>query len=75
MQYVNTDRMIRVGDKVQYAGDPGVIVFVIDDDSYSDRYPKMHWSYLARGLGVELQDESRTLYHLDSPDEDLEPAL
>jgi hypothetical protein len=70
MKYLDSERQIRVGDKVVYAGNPGVIVFVIDDDSYSDAYAKENWSYLKKGLGVELQDG--TLYHLDSPDEDLE---
>jgi hypothetical protein len=73
MTYMDTEKVVRVGDKVLYAGQPGVIVFVIDDDTYSDRYLKENWSYLGRGLGIELQDETRTLYHLDSPDEDLEP--
>ncbi len=75
MKYMDTEKVIRVGDNVLYAGSPGVVVFVIDDDSYSDRYPKEHWSYLGKGLGVELQDETRTLYHFDSPDEDLEPVI
>lgn len=71
MNYLDTKKLIRVGDNVLYAGAPGVVVFVVDDDNYSDRFPKEHWSYLGKGLGVELQDG--TLYHFDSPDEDLEP--
>jgi hypothetical protein len=73
MKYLDSEKVIRVGDNVAYAGSPGVIVFVIDDDSYSDAYDKKSWSYLGKGLGVELQDG--TLYHLDSPDEDLEPVM
>ncbi len=75
MKYMGTDKVIQVGDNVMYAGVPGVIVFVIEDDSFSDRYPKV-WSYLGKGLGVELQkgDWQGTLFHLDCPDEDLEPA-
>ena len=38
MKYLDSEQVIRVGDKVVYAGSPGVIVFVIDDDSYSDGY-------------------------------------
>jgi len=79
MKYTGTRQDIRVGDKVLYAGTPGVVVFVIDDDSYSDRYPSEAWSYLDRGLGVELQDGAwqGTLFHFDSPDgeEDLEPIV
>ncbi len=74
MRYIGTNRVIHVGDSVLYAGDPGVVVFVIDDDSYSDRYTKGSWSYLTKGLGIELQDKAQTLYHLDAPDEDLEPV-
>jgi hypothetical protein len=74
MNYVDTKKVIQVGDKVRYAGASGVIVFVIDDDSYSEHYPKKDWSYLGKGLGIELLDTERTLYHLDLPDEDLELA-
>lgn len=73
MKYNDTDKVIRVGDSVLYAGSRAVIVFVIDDESYSNRYPEKDWSYLGKGLGVEIQDSERTLYHLDAPDEDLEP--
>jgi hypothetical protein len=75
MKYLETEKEIRVGDNVLYAGAPGVIVFIIEDDSYADRYPRENWSYLGKGLGIELQDdETRTLYVLDCPDEDLEPV-
>src|SRR5438309_1421640 len=74
MKYNDTNQLIRVGDSVLYAGAPGVIVFVIDDDSYSERYPKKDWSYLGKGLGVEIQDKERTLYHLETTDEDLKPV-
>ena len=74
MIYFETDKVIRVGDSVLYHGAPAAIVFIIDEDSYSTKYPKEHWSYLAKGLGVELQDQERTLFHLDAPDEDLEPV-
>jgi hypothetical protein len=72
MMYFDSDRMIQVGDKVRYAGSPGVIVFVIDNDSYSDRYRREDWSYLGKGFGVQLEDG--TLFHFEFPDEDLEPA-
>ena len=55
-----------------YAGSPGAIFLVIDDDSYSERYDKKTWSYLGKGFGLELDDG--TLYHLDTPDEDLRPV-
>lgn len=74
MKYQDSNQVIRVGDSVFYAGQPGVIVFVVDDDSYSKQYPMKDWSYLGKGLGVEIQDKERTLYHLETPDEDLEPV-
>ena len=73
MKYVDTDQTIRVGDHVTYCGEPGVIVFIVDDDSYSKDYERQHWSYLKRGFGFERVDG--TLFHLDEPDEDLEPIV
>jgi hypothetical protein len=77
MKYSGTNNAILVGDSVLYAGEPGTIVFIIDDDSYSQEYSKNEWSYLGKGLGVEIQDKEHTppnylmLFHLDAPDEDL----
>jgi len=73
VKYLNSERVVRVGDKVVYAGSLGVIVFVVDDDTYCDQYDKKNWSYLGKGIGLELSDG--TLYHLDSPDEDLELVI
>ena len=73
MNYNDTNKMIRVGDSVLYAHKPGTIVFIVDDDSYSEKYPRKDWSYLGKGLGVEMKDKENTLYHLQTPDEDLEP--
>ena len=52
----------------------GRIVFIVDDDAYSERYPKKGWSFLGSGLGVEIEDSEHTLFHLETPDEDLSPA-
>ena len=73
MQYFDTNKSVRVGDRILYAGSPGTVVYVIDDDSYSERFTSEQWSYLGKGLGLELEDG--TLYHLDTVDEDLEPLL
>ena len=72
MTYMDSGRTIHVGDQVEYFGTPGIIVFVIDDDMYSDGFDKKNWSYLEKGFGIVLQDG--TLFHLDSPDEDLVEA-
>ena len=71
MTYADSDKKIQVGDKVTYAGAIGTVVFIVDDDAYSEGFPKQHWSYLKNGFGIELQDG--TLYHMNSPDEDLVP--
>jgi hypothetical protein len=72
MKYITTNKVIQVGDRITYAGTPGTIVIIIDDNSYSAQYPS-DWSYLGKGLGIKVEDETGTLYHLDSPDEDLVP--
>jgi hypothetical protein len=56
MKYYDSEKVVQVGDRILYDGTPGVIVFVVDDDSYSDEYTKDNWSYLGRGLGVQMQD-------------------
>jgi hypothetical protein len=78
MKYQGTDKNVRVGDKVRYAGMEGEVVFIVNDDSYLERYAKEHWSYLGKGFGVELQvgEWRGTLFHLNSSEEeeDLEPV-
>lgn len=41
-------------DRVQFPdGGIGIVVFSIDDDEYSIRFPKEQWSYLERGVMVD----------------------
>jgi hypothetical protein len=72
MKYMGTDKVVRVGDKVVYHGAAGVIVYIIDDDSYCDQFPKGWSSFLDKGLGVYQEGG---LVHLDYAEhqEDLEP--
>lgn len=74
MTYRDSEKVIHVGDCVFYAGARGRVVFIVDDDEYSKDYPKEGYSYLGKGIGVEIDDPSRTLFHLEIPDEDLSPA-
>ena len=37
MKYQGMEKTVRVGDKIRYAGMEGVVVFILDDDSYSDK--------------------------------------
>jgi hypothetical protein len=78
MKYWGTEKTVRVGDRITYAGIQGVVVFIVNDDSYSEKYPKEHWSDLGSGLGIELEEGSwnGTLFHLNSSEEeeDLKPV-
>jgi hypothetical protein len=74
MNYMDSDKPIRVGDEVTYAGTPGTIVFIVEDDSYSPLFSREHWSYLGKGFGIQLRDTTGTLYVFDHPDEDLVPS-
>jgi hypothetical protein len=56
MKYSESNRDVRVGDEVLYDGCRGLVVYIVDDDSYSDRYPKEFYSVLGSGFGVEWQE-------------------
>jgi hypothetical protein len=77
MKYHSTDQRVQVGDVVRYFGEEGKIVFVIDDDSFSTPYPKEHWSYLGKGVGIEMQNGkwkgNLFVITTSETDEDLEP--
>jgi len=60
---------IRVGDRVDYAGGPGRVVFVIATGSFSPEYPEEQWSHLDAGFMVETRAYGLIL--LDEADEDL----
>jgi 23S rRNA G2445 N2-methylase RlmL len=79
-KYFNSEKPVRLGDKVRYFGTPGEIVFVVDDASYSDRFPREHWApYLekefGKGFGVELQDWGLFVLLSAEEEEDLEPVV
>ena len=71
MDYHETETRISLGDKVTYAGAPATIVFIINDNLYSEAYRDDYWPTLIFGLGFELEDRCHTLVYLDAPDEDL----
>src|SRR6476660_2422568 len=41
---------VRTGDRVTLAGRPGVVVFVIDTQSFSVDFPEQEWEYLKSGF-------------------------
>lgn len=47
-------RTIMVGDKVRLGADEGVVVFSIDSDENTDKFPKAEWEYLKRGIMVDF---------------------
>src|SRR5713101_5064537 len=65
-----TGEDIRLWDRLEvWSGCRGLVVFSIDDDAYSTRFPKEHWAYL--GSGVMLDTEQAGLIHYSEPDEDM----
>jgi hypothetical protein len=60
---------VRIGDRIEYAGQPGVIVCVIETKSYSPAFPE-EWSFLNQGFMMDVQGMG--LIHMDEVDEDLQ---
>ena len=58
----------RLGDRVRFSnGDMGTIVFSIDTNEYSEKYPKEEWEYLSVGVMVETDEGS--LIHYEDPND------
>lgn len=69
MKYA-TGEEIKVGDQVKIsAGDSGVVVGVIDTDSYSHGYSADEWAYLKTGLLILAKDSA--LLHYPELDEEI----
>ncbi|TKW67758.1 MAG: hypothetical protein DI616_05450 [Paracoccus denitrificans] len=58
----------RVGDRVMWGRRPGVVVFSIDSDEFSDAFPNSDWAYL--GSGVMIDAEGVGLVHEHGPEHD-----
>jgi hypothetical protein len=65
----NNDTPIGLGDKVIYAGKPGRIVFIIQENAFLAGFKADDWAYLKQGIGLQLEDGE--LFCLDAADEDL----
>lgn len=69
MKYL-TGEEVTIWDRVQaWDGCRGIVVFSIDADQFSDRFPKADWAHLERGMMMDT--ESAGLVHLKESDEDL----
>jgi hypothetical protein len=60
---------VRIGDRILWGRQPGVVVFVVETKSYSVHFPEREWSYL--GSGFMLNVEGVGLVHETKADEDL----
>jgi hypothetical protein len=73
-----TGSEVHIGDRVNIrAGSSqpilGDIVFVIDNDEYSDEFTRADWSQYERGFMIRLDDGTLIMYP-DANDEHLELA-
>lgn len=67
MNYINGKKIL-VGDKVRFAEEAyGVVVCSIDDDKYTEEYPKNEWSYLQKGILISSPQAG--LIHFPNEDE------
>ncbi len=64
-----TGEAIRIGDRVDYAGASGRVLFVIDTRSFSPEHPAEDWSYL--GIGFMIEAAGYGLVFFEKADEDL----
>jgi hypothetical protein len=63
-------RKVKLGDRVKLGQDEGgVVVCSIDDDEYSDYYPKEQWGYLKKGVMINFPLYG--LIHYEEPEPDL----
>ena len=62
---------IKKGDRVRFSnGEIGLVVFSIDNDEYTEKFPKDEWCYLEKGIMTE--SKSMGLVHYKESPVDLE---
>ena len=66
MRYFTGDEGL-VGDRVNAFGSTGVVVYVVDTQQGSEKYPSGAWDYLMTGLMIETDEMG--LVHYPEPDE------
>ena len=67
--YLENKQAISVGDLITYGGKSGRIIFIIQDGQFSPDYLEKDWSYLKKGIGIQI--DGGDLFCLEEPDEDL----
>ena len=68
MQYAD-GQQVRLGDRVRLGSDSGgVVVCVIDNGEYTDRYLEKDWSYLKKGAMIETPTFGLIHYEELEPD-------
>jgi hypothetical protein len=64
MNYLDGN-VIRIGDKVAIdKSSQGVVVAIISDGEFSERFPKEEWNYLEKGILIE-SIELGLIHYLD----------
>jgi hypothetical protein len=61
-----TGEDVRLWDRVAWGSARGIVVFSIDSDEYSSRFPKEQWSYLIAGAMVDT-DEAGLVHEHEQP--------
>lgn len=70
MKYSN-GKKVMIGDQVRLGDDTsGIVVCLMEEDHYTDEYPRSDWGYLKKGILVEF--ESYGLIHFIQLENDLQ---
>lgn len=69
MKYMD-DQDVRVGDKVSFGSDEGIVVCSIDPPESSDEEPAEAWAYLKKGVMIKFPGMG--LVHFPEADADLQ---
>ncbi|SHH65578.1 hypothetical protein [Massilia sp. CF038] len=57
--------LVKMGDKVQLGSDKeGEVVCIIDTNEYSERYSRVNWSYLNKGVLINFPQHGLLHYDL-----------
>lgn len=56
---------VHVGDRVEFCGCPGTVVFAIEQDEWTPEFPKEQWDYLEHGFMVR-EDDGTLIHHTDA---------
>jgi len=68
MKYLNGEE-IKLGDQVALGNDSGIVVCIIEDNQFTEDFPKSEWENLERGMLVKFQGYG--LIHYIKAEDDL----